>query len=178
MKITKELLEELLKKGFSGNEIGRKLGYTGTGIRWHMKKWGLSSNFISISERKCLRTDTHKQCPKCKEIKEIKEFSIRPNGNIASYCMECVNKNRYTLMRTHKLEIIKELGSKCSICGYDKNTAALEFHHLDKDKKDFHISNSKTTNINKIKKEIDKCILVCANCHREIHYPQNEIKKL
>jgi hypothetical protein len=44
---------------------------------------------------------------------------------------------------------------------------------LEPEHKDFHFGNTKTTNIDKIRKELDKCILVCANCHREIHYPQN-----
>ena len=65
------------------------------------------------------------------------------------------------------------LGNCCSKCGYNKNTSALEFHHLEPEHKDFHFGSTKTTNIDKIRKELDKCILVCANCHREIHYPQN-----
>lgn len=61
--------------------------------------------------------------------------------------------------------------NKCSLCGYDRCTAALEFHHLDPNKKDFSISdayaNPKKWSI--IVDELKKCILVCANCHREIH---------
>lgn len=174
-KITKELLVSLLEQGLSGNEIGKQLGYSGNGIRWYIKKWALSSNHVSIKEKKCIRTSTHKQCPKCLEIKELKEFNIRPNGNITSYCSKCNNDNRYSILKRHKLQIISELGNCCVKCGYNKNTSALEFHHIDPDHKDFHFGNSKTTNINKLRKEIEKCILVCANCHREIHYPQNNI---
>lgn len=80
--ITKELIEELLGQGLSTNQIGKQLGYSGAGIRWHMKKWSLTSNYQSIQDRSCYRTDTHKQCPKCSEIKELKEFDKRPNGNV------------------------------------------------------------------------------------------------
>lgn len=73
-----------------------------------------------------------------------------------------------------KLELIEYKGGKCEICGYDKNLSALEFHHIDPSEKEFqldsrHLSN---TSIEKLKSEINKCMLLCANCHREIHHPQ------
>lgn len=70
---------------------------------------------------------------------------------------------------------IKELaiqykGGKCCICGYNKYKGALDFHHLDPNEKDFGIgSKGYTRGWESIKKELDKCILVCSNCHRELH---------
>lgn len=61
-------------------------------------------------------------------------------------------------------------GGHCIICGYNRCMSALEFHHLDQNKKDFSISvNGYTMSWEKIKNELDKCVCVCANCHREIH---------
>lgn len=61
-------------------------------------------------------------------------------------------------------------GNKCIICGYDRCSEALDFHHTDPNKKDFSISdNNISYNWDIIKKELDKCILICSNCHREIH---------
>lgn len=61
-------------------------------------------------------------------------------------------------------------GGKCSVCGYDRCADALEFHHLDPSQKDFGISSKGyTRSWDKVKEELDKCILVCSNCHREIH---------
>jgi len=68
-----------------------------------------------------------------------------------------------------KIELVKYKGGKCEICGYDKCIQALEFHHLDPLQKDFTIS-SNSFSFEKMKKEADKCILVCSNCHKEIHY--------
>lgn len=69
-----------------------------------------------------------------------------------------------------KAQAVAYKGGKCSICGYDKCIQALEFHHLDTNK-DFGIGdNGYTRAWSKVKEELDKCILVCANCHREIHY--------
>ena len=66
-------------------------------------------------------------------------------------------------------EAKKLLGNKCSICGYNKCNNALEFHHQGGDKEG-HVSRMiKNLSRHKVLKEIKKCILVCANCHREIH---------
>ncbi len=60
-------------------------------------------------------------------------------------------------------------GNKCQICGYDKCIRALEFHHLKKEEKSFGLSESGLTRSwAKILVELDKCILLCANCHREV----------
>ena len=64
-------------------------------------------------------------------------------------------------------------GGCCEKCGYKKYIGALEFHHLDPNEKDFGIADKGfIRSWDKIKKELDKCILVCSNCHKEIH---NEI---
>ena len=61
-------------------------------------------------------------------------------------------------------------GGKCMICGYDKCQRALSFHHLDPKKKSFGISEKGLTRSwDKIKEELDKCILICSNCHMEVH---------
>lgn len=62
------------------------------------------------------------------------------------------------------------LGGKCMYCGYNRCSAALDFHHLDERKKKFGLSqDGLTRSWEKTKQELQKCILVCANCHREIH---------
>jgi len=70
-----------------------------------------------------------------------------------------------------KLKLVEYKGGKCEMCGYDKFIQGLEFHHLDPNEKDFTIS-GKSWSFEKLKKEVDKCILVCSNCHIEVHYQQ------
>jgi formate-dependent nitrite reductase cytochrome c552 subunit len=71
--------------------------------------------------------------------------------------------------KTRKIEVVNKMGGCCSKCGYNKSMSALEFHHLDKNSKEYEWSKMRMLSENKLKKELSKCILVCANCHREIH---------
>ena len=82
--------------------------------------------------------------------------------------------------RRRKNNLIQVCGGKCCICGYNKTNSALEFHHIDPSKKEYAIARG---GIKKKKKkdlrEVQKCILVCANCHREIHdglYSEDQLK--
>ena len=70
-----------------------------------------------------------------------------------------------------KLDLMSVLGGKCCICGYDKCTRALHFHHLNEDEKEFGISasNSVTMSLDKQLTELRKCVLLCGNCHMEVH---------
>jgi hypothetical protein len=67
-----------------------------------------------------------------------------------------------------KQRLVDYKGGKCQICGYNRCINALEFHHVNPEEKDFTISGG-TKSFDTLKPEIDKCILVCSNCHREIH---------
>lgn len=74
-----------------------------------------------------------------------------------------------------KIKLVEYKGGKCEICGYNKYVEVLEFHHKDTKEKDFTIS-GKSWSYERLKKEVDKCIIVCSNCHKEIHLKEeNEI---
>ncbi len=63
---------------------------------------------------------------------------------------------------------VAHLGGKCLICGYDNCPSAFDFHHVNAMEKDFTIS-AKMTSWEAIEKELKKCVLLCARCHREVH---------
>jgi hypothetical protein len=75
-----------------------------------------------------------------------------------------------------KLKCVEYMGGGCSVCGYDKCIEALEFHHLDPKTKDKDLSHGRGVDtrisFDNLKRELNKCILVCANCHREKHYEE------
>ena len=71
--------------------------------------------------------------------------------------------------RKIKVMAIEYKGNRCQICGYHKCPSALELHHINKSDKSFGIGDKGyTRSWEKVREEIDKCVLLCANCHREI----------
>ena len=107
-----------------------------------------------------------------------KTFETKSSTRI--YCYECsgnstrndneTRKHQKTMLRRNmKLQAIKMLGGKCSICGYNKCVDALEFHHRNPKEKEFKFGSGNTMSWEEYKNELKKCILVCSNCHKEIH---------
>lgn len=90
----------------------------------------------------------------------------RTYADRAEYLKKAVAKRRKKL----KQMLIEYKGGKCSICGYNKYAGAMDLHHKGDSEKSFGLSlKGLTRSWDKLKEEADKCILVCANCHREIH---------
>lgn len=69
-----------------------------------------------------------------------------------------------------KKKAVELLGGCCLLCGYHEYYGALEFHHVDPSSKEFSLSGKGSTmGWDKAKEELKKCVLLCANCHREVH---------
>lgn len=102
------------------------------------------------------------------------EFSLQSNNKYI--CTKCVIERVTNAKKRQKQKLVDYKGGKCEICGYNKCIEALDFHHLNLNEKDFGLS-KKYISFEKAKKEVDKCILVCANCHREIHAKLNSEKE-
>jgi hypothetical protein len=113
----------------------------------------------------------YKLCPSCEKYLEINStnYYITKSGKFYNYCKSCGKKKTLEQQTKRKHQSIEYKGGKCKVCGYNKYYGALEFHHLNPNEKDFGISAARSFNFEKIKKELDKCVLVCSNCHREIH---------
>ena len=109
------------------------------------------------------------------------------HGRQRKYCSRnCKNKDlqSYEAQQRRGLErkrkLVEEAGGCCSICGYNKNLAALVFHHAEADQKDFKTDMRSLSNrrFESVRQEIKKCILVCANCHAELHNPHLQMDDL
>ena len=85
-------------------------------------------------------------------------------------CKECKKEYVKKIRRFNKEKAIILKGGKCFNCGYDKCNSALEFHHVYEDDKLFSISENSVLSWKRIEKELEKCVLLCSNCHRELHY--------
>ena len=93
--------------------------------------------------------------------KDTRKYSDRRN-----YLLMAVVKRRKKIRQM----AVKYKGGKCERCGYGKCIEALDFHHKDANGKDFGISSrGHSRSWQRVRAELDKCIMVCANCHRELH---------
>lgn len=126
--------------------------------------------YIVYDEIKVKTRRTRKKCYSCSAYKPLLS-PITKNKNR--------NKKRKEDRILLKKNLIAEKGGKCVICNYSNNIAALEFHHLDPNVKDFGLAVSKIPKklfgSEKLKQELEKCILVCCRCHREIHNPNSNL---
>jgi len=129
-----------------------------------------------------------KKCSKCKELKPFEDFNKNKSkkDGLNTYCKDCnksYNKKHYIdnkesyfksskVTKKRNREFINEYKNdlKCSLCP-ERHNACLDFHHENDDKEmDIASMVSGGYSIERIEKEIKKCIVVCSNCHRKIHY--------
>jgi hypothetical protein len=89
-------------------------------------------------------------------------------------CGKCRNGDKRDKYRAVKQKAVEYLGGCCVRCQYNECNAALDFHHLDPSEKDFSFAGSHKL-WETVKPELDKCILLCSNCHREYHAGEWEI---
>jgi len=117
---------------------------------------------------------TSKRCPRCTEELPEEAFGRRKgshrNGRLMPYCKRCTAQEGIERQRRLKQLCVTYKGGQCCRCGYSKSLAALDFHHRDPTQKDFSISRYGLTSWSaQLQSELDKCELLCANCHREAH---------
>ena len=110
-------------------------------------------------------------CIHCGVEKKKDEFGFRSGRVDKTYsmCKKCANMLKVQSQRDNKKQWVEYLGGKCKICGYQKNINALQFHHIDPTKKEFTIGCNHSKSFKNIVNELDKCVLLCANCHFELH---------
>lgn len=176
MSTLKTKIISLRKEGKTYEEIKKILKCAQSTISYYCISEGLGTGKILTEEK----------------INEIKEYylthSLEETANHFNIGKSTVKKYaskaylKITKEKKSSAEYVKERrrkikekainykGGCCQKCGYNKSVWALSFHHLDPNEKDFNISRKgHCTSWSKIKDELDKCILVCNNCHSEIH---------
>ena len=115
-----------------------------------------------------------KVCSKCKLEKPLSEFYLHKEhkDGVMSMCKECFNKlctDRWIKRKKHYIEL---LGGECEHCHIklnDTNYAIFDFHHKDPNTKEYSWTKLRLFSDSRVKKELSKCQLLCANCHRLVH---------
>ena len=176
-----ETLKNHLESGLSLRQITERENKSLTTIRYWVKKHKLQPNFKNFKEEvfnKPKNEDlTLKYCPGCNEsYVRLNFYKKRGVEGDSSYCKKCTTKNTTSRQRSLKVKMVQYKGGRCQNpnCstpgGYNKCLGALEFHHINPKEKDFTLSHLKKYKFSEvIKEELDKCMLVCVNCHRERH---------
>jgi len=99
----------------------------------------------------------------CKNLKLEKEKHIKSLSKIKP----SINAIRWR--QRIKIKAIEHMGGACKLCGYNKCIRSMNFHHLDPNEKEFGIGNGCCKSWDKVKTELKKCVLLCSNCHNEVH---------
>lgn len=179
MATLKKQIITLRMEGKVYNEISKILNCSKATISYHCKRHGVGNNELkplSKSDKVKLNEyyKTHSINETALHFNVSKTTVIRYTNNkhIKATEVEIKIKN-YQRVKLHRQKLkekaIEYKGGCCVKCSYNKCNSALEFHHLNPKEKDFTVGYYKVLAWDKIKIELDKCILVCSNCHREIH---------
>lgn len=162
----KDLISEI-NSGLRTSELSLKFNCSQTNIQYYLKKYRLKTNYKKYNSKS---HNDYRVCPSYKEKKHRSLFYNRRRVKGSSpYCKVCTNLQTVKRTRDLKSKAVDYKGGACMKCGYDRFIGALEFHHLDPDEKDFNISSKKSISLESIILELDKCILLCSNCHKEAH---------
>lgn len=165
---TKEQIQEIVNKAENWEQILNELGYKSRGSLCTIKKYLIANNIFC----KLLNNEVSKICPICG-----KTFTYKNVGGNRKFCFECSPSTNNPTFKfiAFKKNWIKNHGGGCSKCGYNKCIDALEFHHINSESKKFNIANKGNFCIEDLVNEAEKCIILCSNCHREIHATKDKM---
>lgn len=173
----KNKIIHLRKLGKTYKEIRAELHCTKSVISYHLKEQNLhlsSNRLIPTEEQKIKINELYNAG---KKVKEIAEILGKERHCISKYILvkrekiQTISRSASVVSwrKRKKAALVEEHGGKCVLCGYNRYVGALHFHHLKPEEKEFRIGGT-TLSIEKLKSEAQKCILVCMNCHTEIHH--------
>jgi hypothetical protein len=151
---------------------------TGTDVRSQSPGRGYPSDVEAGFTRRKRRPDGSFEpliCT-CRDCGRVYEY-VRRRGHTKLQCNSC--KGASWASRPDRSELKRALvelrGGACNLCGYDRHLCALTFHHLEPEKKSFVIAGAHTRKWDVLVAEARKCVLLCENCHREVHVGVTEI---
>jgi hypothetical protein len=151
-------------------------------INCHMEYHNSENEKETIPYRKNYRLEQYDNCLVCgDELSGLKKKYCSEICKNNSQMKKESDKRQYTNRRIKRKEFfVNYKGGSCQKCGYNKNISCLIFHHRNPNHKLFPLTvkNLSSKKIEDLKKEVDKCDLLCHNCHNEEHYPDLDLDKL
>jgi transposase len=168
--LSRETLEPLVESGASIAEIAATLDRGKATVRYWLAKHGLRTQCPKRGPRRSgarrARVEGLSQavleCPQHGATEHV----VDKRGSYR--CRRCRAEAVVRRRRRVKQILVAEAGGRCRLCGYDRHVAALEFHHLDPNAKEFGLAQRGAHSIDRLRAEVSKCVLLCSNCHAEV----------
>lgn len=179
----KEKLIEHIEDGKSTYEIAKAMNCGQTNVRHWLRKYGLNTknkifkNNDGRNGRNCVCCGIDLLGNQLKFCSSGCKISYYYKQSPYKYSLK-TNDRQKRVSKERKLKLIEMKGGGCQSCGYNKNISALSFHHRNPENKTYGIDSRKLSNTTweSILIEVEKCDLLCLNCHAEHHNPNMELK--
>jgi len=164
-------LERLISEGASIAQIAEDVARSKASVRHWLGRYGLRTQGTTGARSRAGAREAREaglatatlRCPRHGESSHVRE----PRGYYR--CKRCRQEGVVRRRRKVKELLVREAGGCCCLCGYDRCAAALEFHHLDSEAKEFGVAaGGMARSIERLRAEIRKCVLLCSNCHAEV----------
>jgi transposase-like protein len=162
--LTREQLQPLVERGLTIRQIAEELDRSSATVRHWLKRHGLKTQVARrVRQDGSTAPEVIRDCPRHGWT------WFRQLGAQTHYrCAQCVIDAVVDARRRVRTILIDEAGGRCLLYGYDRNPAALQFHHVDRATKEFTLRNGDTRSLERMRAEAAKCVLLCANCHAEV----------
>ncbi|HEX3804651.1 MAG TPA: HNH endonuclease signature motif containing protein [Solirubrobacteraceae bacterium] len=166
--IPREQLESLVEAGMTLERIAAELERSVLTVRRWLARYGLKAAgpqdpAARASPPPPKLPSVLRTCGKHGET----EFVMSTDGYFR--CRRCRSESLVRRHRRVKEILVAEAGGACMICGYSRYNGALQFHHLDPDKKRLSLAmGGAALGIETLRREAEKCVLLCSNCHAEV----------
>src|SRR3984957_6048689 len=158
----RDKLSSCIELGYTLKQIAKQLNTSQTNVRYWLKKFDLKLK-RGAKGKKPKDFQFPRKC-KCGET-DINKFY----GNKTTVCAKCHSQASHSKGKENRLYIIEKLGGSCINCGFNKWKSSLDVHHLDPSKKDVAFSTIRYWTRDRIDGELQKCVLLCRNCHAAHH---------
>lgn len=162
-RMEKAVLEPLIQQGLSLNVIARTIDTSPTNARYWIRKHGLKLKQKPFGSG-YVHPQTPYRCGRCGETDPAKFY-----GHKRKVCGACHNAYNIKQGQERRLRAVKELGGRCKVCGFDQYSCSLDLHHRDSKAKAPNFRSMRGWSWERILVELQKCILLCKNCHAAHH---------
>jgi hypothetical protein len=164
--LDREELERLAEDGLTVRELGLRLDRSPTTVRYWLRKYGIALSHPGPRRIHGEAGGSKRRIKSSCKKHGLTEFALRSDGYYR--CLRCSVDAVQRWRRNARRRLVEEFGGACAICGFDQ-PVSLEFHHLDRETKEFGFAaRGITRSYESLREEAKKCVLLCSNCHAQV----------